>query len=98
GDELVIAHPGDDLGTAGALVTLGGPALYLVGVVAFGARVGRHEPWTRVAGAVLLLAAVPLAGDAPGLLVTGLATALLIALVIGDRVGVGHPASWDPGP
>ena len=95
GDELVIAHPGDELGTAGALVTLGGPALYLLGVVAFGARVGRHQPWTRTAGALVLLAAVPLAGEARGLLVAGLATALLIALVVGDRLGVGHPTSSD---
>ena len=41
-DELVIAHPGDELGTAGALVALGGPALYLLGVVAFGIRLGRR--------------------------------------------------------
>jgi low temperature requirement protein LtrA len=95
GDELVIAHPGDELGTAGALVALGGPALYLLGVVAFGARVGRHQPWTRTAAAVLLLAAVPLAAEAPGLLVAGLATALLIALAVGDRFGVGHPSSLE---
>ena len=31
GDELVITHPGDELGTAGALVVLGGPALYSSG-------------------------------------------------------------------
>ena len=41
GVELVIAHPDDALGTAGAVVTLGGPALYLLGLMAFGARVGR---------------------------------------------------------
>jgi low temperature requirement protein LtrA len=93
GDELVIAHPAAELGTAGALVTLGGPALYLLGVLAFGARVGRHQPWTRTAAAVLLLVAVPLAADASGLLVAGLATALLIALVVADRMGVGHPNS-----
>jgi low temperature requirement protein LtrA len=93
GDELVIAHPGDELGTAGALVTLGGPALYLLGVVAFGARVGRHQAWTRTAAAVLLLVAVPVGARAPGLLVAGLATGLLIALVVADRVGVGHPRS-----
>ena len=91
GDELVIAHPGDELGTAGALVTLAGPAMYLLGLVAFGARVGRHQPWTRVVAAVLLLAAVPLAADGDGLLVAGLATALLVALVVADRLGVGHP-------
>jgi low temperature requirement protein LtrA len=95
GDEIVIAHPGDALGTPGALVTLGGPAQYLLGVVAFGERIGRHQPWTRPAAAALLLAAVPLAADAPGLLVTGLITALLIALVVGDRLGVGHPSLAD---
>jgi low temperature requirement protein LtrA len=95
GDELVIAHPGEELGTAGALVTLGGPALYLLGVVAFGERVGRHQPWTRPAAAALLVAAVPLAADAPGLLVTGLVAALLIALVVVDRLGVGHPGPGD---
>jgi low temperature requirement protein LtrA len=95
GDELVIAHPGDELATAGALVALGGPALYLLGIVAFGARVGRHQPWTRTAAAVLLLAAVPLAAEAPGLLVAGLVAALLIALVFGDRLGVGHPSSLE---
>ena len=90
GDELVIGHPSESLGTAGALVALGGPALYLLGVVAFGARIGRHQPWTRVAAALVLLAAVPLAADAYGLLVAGLLTGLLAALVVADRMGVGH--------
>src|SRR5918997_836854 len=34
GDELVIAHPADDLHGAGALVALGGPALFLAGLMA----------------------------------------------------------------
>jgi hypothetical protein len=44
---------------------------------------------------VLLVVAVPLAAEAPGLLVAGMLTALLVALVVGDRLGVGHPRSWD---
>ena len=67
GDELVLAHPDDPLHTAGALVVLGGPALYLLGLVAFGARVGRRQPWTRPAAAALLVAAMPLAARADGL-------------------------------
>ena len=86
GDELVIAHPSDELGTAGALVALGGPALYLIGLVAFGARVGRRQPWTRTAAAVVLAAYVPLGAEARGLLVAGLATALLIALLVSDQL------------
>jgi low temperature requirement protein LtrA len=96
GDELVIGHPSESLGTAGALVALGGPALYLLGVVAFGARIGRHQPWTRVAAALVLLAAVPLAADAYGLLVAGLLTGLLAALVVADRMGVGHADDTPP--
>ena len=90
-DELVIAHPGDDLGTAGALVALGGGALYLLGVVAFGARVGRHQPWTRAAAAAVLLAAIPLATSVPGLAVAAFSTALLTLLVAADSFGIGHP-------
>jgi low temperature requirement protein LtrA len=95
-DELVIAHPGDELGVAGAVVALGGPAVYLLGLVGFAAVVGRHEPWTRTAAAALLLVAVPLASNATGLVVAALVTALLVLLVVCDRLGVGYPA--DPAP
>jgi low temperature requirement protein LtrA len=96
GDELVIAHPNDELGTAGALVALGGPALYLLGVVAFGARVGRHQPWTRPAAAAVFAAAVPLGAEASGLLVAAVSTALLALLVVADRLGVGHSKDTPP--
>ena len=39
-DELVIAHPTDALHDGGALVALGGPALFLAGLMACAARVG----------------------------------------------------------
>jgi low temperature requirement protein LtrA len=98
GDELVLAHPGDPLGTAGALVALGGPALYLLGLVAFGARVGRHPPWTRLAAAAVLVAAVPLAARADGLLVAGLTAALLTLVAAADRQGRSETDPRDLGP
>jgi low temperature requirement protein LtrA len=88
GDELVIAHPRAELGSAGALVVLGGPALYLLGLVAFGVRVGRRQPWTRPAAAVVLLACVPLGAEAGGLLVAGVITALLTSLLVADQLGL----------
>jgi low temperature requirement protein LtrA len=98
GDELVLAHPGDPLGTAGALVTLGGPALYLLGLVAFGARVGRHPPWIRLAAAAVLVAAVPLGARADGLLVAGLTAALLTLVAAADRQGRSENDPRDLGP
>ena len=84
GDELVITHPSDELGNAGALVVLGGPALYLLGLVAFGTRVGRRQPWTRTAGAVVLVACVPLGAEASGLVVAAVASVLLIGSLLTD--------------
>jgi low temperature requirement protein LtrA len=87
GDELVIAHPGEELGTAGALVTLGGPALYLFGLVVFGLRIGRRQARASAVVIAVLVAAIPLAAETGGLLVAGLVTALLAALVGADHFG-----------
>jgi low temperature requirement protein LtrA len=86
GDELVIAHPTDDLHGAGALVTLGGPALFLAGLMSCAARLGRAQSRARVAAVVVLLAAVPLAAGADGLVVSALVTALLAVLVVVEQV------------
>jgi low temperature requirement protein LtrA len=82
GDELVIAHPRDGLHDAGALVALGGPALFLAGLMAVAARLGQAQGLQRVVAVVALLAAVPLAARADGLVVAALTTALLAALVV----------------
>ena len=84
GDELVIAHPGDELGTAGALAP-GRTALYLLGLVAFspGSAALSPGPARRRGHAGRR---VPLAAEAPGLLVAAAATALLIGLVVVDEL------------
>jgi low temperature requirement protein LtrA len=85
GDELVIAHPSDDLHYAGALVALGGPALFLVGLMACAARLGEAQSQPRVVAVVALLAVVPLAARADGLFVAALLTAVLAVLVIAEQ-------------
>ncbi len=89
-DELVIAHPTDDLHDAGALVALGGPALFLVGLMAAAARIGHAQSRPRAVAVVALLAAVPLAAGASGLLVSALLTALLTLLVVDEQLRDGH--------
>jgi low temperature requirement protein LtrA len=85
GDELVIAHPIDDLHDAGALVALGGTALFLAGLMACAARIGQAQSAPRVVAILALLAAMPLAAGADGLLVSTLLTALLAALVVAEQ-------------
>ena len=85
GDELVIAHPRDDLHDAGALVMLGGPALFLGGLMACAARLGMPQSLPRVMAVGALLVALPLAARADGLAVVALVTALLAMLVVAEH-------------
>lgn len=86
GEELMIAHPTDDLQVAGALVALGGSALFLAGLMACAARIGQAQGVPRPLAVVVLLAAVPLAAQVDGLVVSALLTVLLAALVVAEQV------------
>jgi low temperature requirement protein LtrA len=83
-DELVIAHPTDDMHAAGALVALGGPALFLGGLMACAARLHEVQSPARAVALVVLLAAMPLAAGADGLAVAALVAALLALLVVAE--------------
>jgi low temperature requirement protein LtrA len=85
GDELVIGHPTDALHDSGALIALGAPALFLAGLMACGARIGQAQSLPRAVVVIALLAAVPLAAVADGLVVSGVLTALLAALVVAEQ-------------
>jgi len=93
GDELVIAHPTEALHAGGALVALGGPALFLAGLMACAARLGQPPRAPRAVATLVLLAAVPLAAGAEGLVVSALLTALLVALVVAEQVR-GRTRAW----
>jgi low temperature requirement protein LtrA len=86
GDELVIAHPMGALHDSGALVALGGPALFLAGLMACAARIGQAQSVPRAVVVIAFLAALPLAADADGLIALGVVTALLGALVIAEQL------------
>jgi low temperature requirement protein LtrA len=86
GDELVIGHPTNPLHDSGALVALGGPALFLAGLMVVAARLGYAQSLPRAIVVIALLAAVPLAAGADGLVVLALLTALLAALVIAEQL------------
>ncbi len=92
GDELAIAHPGDDATLGFTLLTFGGPALFLLAQVFFMYEALGHVPRSRLlALAALAILAV---ATAPLTLIVGIAaaTAVLVAVAITDTVGEGDLA------
>jgi low temperature requirement protein LtrA len=82
GDELVIAHPTEELPRAELLVVTGGPALYLLGHAFFRLRMAGSIAWKRLTGALacLLVGAV-------GLVLPALAVAALLIGIIAAVIG-----------
>jgi low temperature requirement protein LtrA len=86
GDELVIAHPTDELPTPEVVAVVGGPAIYLLGHVLFRLRMAGSISWRRLAGAVAL-AALGLVGTAiTALALASLVIAVLIAVILAERI------------
>jgi low temperature requirement protein LtrA len=87
GDELAIAHPGEDATLGFTLLTFGGPALFLLAQSFFmyeaAGKVPRSRPLALAALAILAVATAPLT------LIAAIAasTAVLVAVAIADTVG-----------
>jgi low temperature requirement protein LtrA len=96
GDELAIAHPGDDATLGFTILTFGGPALFLLAQVFFLREALGHVPRSRPLGlaalAILAVAAAPLT------LIVAIAasTAVLVAVAIADTVREGDHAPSRP--
>ena len=89
GDELAIAHPGDDATLGFTILTFGGPALFLLAQIIFthGAvgHVARSRPLAL--GTLAILAVV----TAPLTMIVGIAaaSAVLVVVAIADTIGEG---------
>jgi low temperature requirement protein LtrA len=80
GDELVIAHPTEELPRAELFVVAGGPALYLLGHALFRLRMTGRISWKRSGGAVACLA-VAVGPKLPALAVAALLVGVLAAVI-----------------
>jgi low temperature requirement protein LtrA len=91
GDELAIAHPGDDATLGFTVLTFGGPALFLLAQVFFLREALGHVPRSRPAGVVAL--AILAVMTAPLTLIVGIAasTAVLVAVAVADTVHEDEP-------
>jgi low temperature requirement protein LtrA len=86
GDEIVIAHPTDELAAAELAVVVGGPAVYLLAQAALRLRVTGRISIRRISGALACFAIAPIAAFAPALLVAGALLAVLIGVIVADQI------------
>ncbi len=86
GDELAIAHPGDDATLGFTLLTFGGPALFLLAQALFMRAALGHVPRSRPVGLVAL--AIFAIATSPLTLIVGIAAsaAVLVAVAVADTV------------
>ena len=96
GDELAIAHPGDDATLGFTLLTFGGPALFLLAQIIFLHEALGHVPRSRPVGVVAL--AILAVATAPLSLIVGIAaaTAVLVAVAVADERSADEPAPAGP--
>lgn len=99
GDELVIAHPGDELPAAELAAVAGGPALYLVAHALFRRRMAGSWSMRRLLGAAGCALAGASGAVLPGLAVAALVLAVLVAVIASETVAAARrTARGEPTP
>ncbi len=91
GDELVIAHPSDPLGSAQLTAVVAGPALFLLAQLALQWRATRRLGYARLAAIPACAALGLLGGSLPALLVGAALVAVLIAVALHDHAAETRP-------
>jgi low temperature requirement protein LtrA len=99
GDELVIAHPTEELPDNEVAAVVCGPALYLLAHVALRLRVTGTIGGRRLAGALACLAIGAIGTFAPALVVAALLLGVLVAVIVGDQLaGARRRGRGEPSP
>lgn len=99
GDELVIAHPTEELSAAELLIVVAGPALYLLAHALFRLRMAGTVSWKRIAGAVGCMAVALVGIVASALVVAALVVVVLVAVIAAEQAaGARRHARGEPTP
>jgi low temperature requirement protein LtrA len=99
GDELIIAHPTEQLSGAEVVAVVAGPAIYLLAHALFRLRVAGSVSGKRLAGAAGCVAVGGIAAFAPALVVAALLVAVLVAVIAAEHVAAARrTARGEPSP
>jgi low temperature requirement protein LtrA len=85
GDELVIAHPTEELPGEEVVAVVAGPAIYLLAHALFRLRMAGTVSWRRLGGAVACVAVGAVGAFAPALVVAALVVGVLVAVIAGEQ-------------
>jgi low temperature requirement protein LtrA len=98
GDELVIAHPTEELPSAELIAVVGGPALYLLAQAALRLRMTGAISYRRLTGAIACVLIGLVGTGAPALVVGALLVAVLVGVIVADQIaGLRRAASGPAG-
>jgi low temperature requirement protein LtrA len=99
GDEIVIAHPGDELSAEEVAAVVAGPALYLLFHALFRLRMTGSPSWKRLVGALACVACGAIGVVVPALVVAGLVVAVLLGVIAAEQLAAARRAArGEPGP
>jgi low temperature requirement protein LtrA len=99
GDELVIAHPTDELPSEEVVAVVAGPAIYLLGHSLFRLRMAGSMGWKRPGGAIACVAVGAIGAFAPALVLATLLVAVLVTVIGAERVAAARrTARGEPTP
>jgi low temperature requirement protein LtrA len=99
GNELVIAHPTDELSNAQLVTVASGPAFYLLAHIALRLRMTGSISGRRLAGALACGPAGAVGAFAPALVVGALLVVILVAVIVSEQVaGARRAARGEPSP
>ena len=93
GDELVIAHPTDELPAAEVAAVVSGPALYLIGHVLFRLRMAGSLSWKRLLGALACLSLGAVGTSVPAIVLAALVIGVLVAVIAAERIAAARRAN-----
>ena len=99
GDELVIAHPTEELPAREVAAVVAGPAIYLLGHALFRLRMAGSVSWRRLGGAAACVAVGAVGAFAPALAVAGLVLAVLVGVIAAEQhAGTRRRRRGEPSP
>jgi low temperature requirement protein LtrA len=99
GNELVIAHPTDELPGAEVAAVAAGPALYLLAQALFRLRMAGSVSWKRLGGALACLGVGLVGTVTPALVLAALLVAVLAAVIGAEHVAAARRAArGEPSP